>query len=83
MNAIHIDEEILQCSMQIKYIGAWMDQNMNFQTHFTKRCQSAMLNLLKIRSIRQFLTKKSCETLVVSTVLSQLDYANSLLIGSP
>ena len=71
--------------MQIKYLSAWLDQNMIFKTHVTKQCQSAVLSFLRIRSIRQFLTctKKAFEALVVGTVLSHLDNANSLLIGSP
>ena len=30
-NAIHIEEEIIQRSMQIKYLAAQLDQNMNFK----------------------------------------------------
>ena len=41
-----------------------------------------MWSFLRIRSVRQFLNRDACETLIIGTVISHLDYANSLLIGA-
>ena len=40
-----------------------------------------MINLLKIRAARKFLTRKTRTKMVISLVISHLDYANSLLVG--
>ena len=47
------------------------------------KCKAAMVNLLKIRAARKFLTRKACTKMVISLVISCLDYANSLLVGLP
>ena len=67
----------------IRYLGAWLDNNLSFKHHVMKKCQVAMWNFLRIRSIRKYLTKEACETLVIGVVMSHLDYSNSLLIGVP
>ena len=40
-----------------------------------------MLNYFKIKSIRKYLTKEATETLVLSLVISHLDYCNVILYG--
>ena len=40
-----------------------------------------MLNYFKIKSIRKFLTKEATEVLVLSLVISHLDYCNVILYG--
>ena len=54
-----------------------MKQHINFirKTTFFELCQ--------ISTIRQYLTVDATKTLVVSLVLSQIDYCNSLLAGFP
>ena len=42
----------------IRYLGAWLDNNLSFKHHVMKKCQVAMWNFLRIRSIRKYLTKK-------------------------
>ena len=42
-----------------------------------------MINLLKIKVTRKFLTKEAYAKLTISLVISHLDYAHSLLVGLP
>ncbi len=42
-----------------------------------------MLNFFKIKSIRKYLTEDATETLVLSLVISHLDYCNVILYGIP
>ena len=67
----------------IKYLGSWLDENLNFKHHITKKCQTAMYNVFKIRNIRKFLTKEACHTIMLGLVISHLDYNNALLYGLP
>ena len=42
-----------------------------------------MKSILKIKNIRKYLTQSAAEFLVLSTVVSHLDYCNSILAGLP
>ena len=63
----------------IHYLGTLMDTNLTFKIHTTHVCKKAMINLQRITLIRVCLTKKTAETLVLSLVISHLDYANVIL----
>ena len=54
-----------------------MKQHVNFI------CKTAFFELRRISTIRQYLTVDATKTLVVSLVLSRIDYGNSLLAGLP
>ena len=51
--------------------------------HVIKICQTAYFGLKQITSIRRFLTEDGAKTLATSYILSQLDYCNCLLMGTP
>ena len=42
-----------------------------------------MKSIVKIKNIRKYLTQSAAEILVLSTVVSHLDYCNSILAGLP
>ena len=42
-----------------------------------------MLNLLKIKATRRYLTTKTCANTVITLVMTHLDYAKSILTGLP
>ena len=58
---INIASDLIVRSDTIKYLSVWMDQNLTLKQHITKKCQNAMLNFLKIRSIRQYLDNATTE----------------------
>lgn len=65
----------------IRYLGAFLDETLNFKEHVKRKCRTAMLNYFRIKSIRKYLTKEAAETLVLSLVISHLDYCNIILYG--
>ena len=65
-----------------RYLGAWLDSQMNLKYHATMKCKAATLNMRRIQSMRQFLDQSTCEILVCSLVLTQLDYSNGILYGA-
>ena len=79
--------EILVCDDSIKiqncirYLGAFLDDNLDFKDHIKRKCQSAMLNFFKIKSICRYLTREATEGLCLSLVISHLDYCNVILYG--
>ena len=51
--------------------------------HINFICKTALLEIRRISTIRHYLTDDATQTLVVSLVLSRIDYCNSLLAGLP
>ena len=80
---LNLGNESIAASNAVKCLGAWIDKNLNFQQHIIKKSQAAMLNFRKIKAIRKFLSTEACETLVITLVVSHLDYCNSILLGLP
>ena len=75
-------EEISQ-SKCIKYLGTWMDQELSFRQHIMNKCRLAMLNIQWIKLIRNILNEDTTHTLVLSLVMSHLDYCNAIFYGLP
>ena len=83
INSITVAGDLILRSDIIRYLGVWLDASLNFKTHATKKCQTAMLNFFRIRSIHHLLTQESASSLVLSLCVSHLDYCNSVLYGLP
>ena len=64
----------------MKYLGVNLDNELTFRKYIISKCQTAILNILRIETIRSFLTLEACKILMTALVLSNLDYANSVLI---
>ena len=56
-----------------------MDSALNFKQHIKNKCKTAMFNLQRISATRKYLTRSATNKLMVSLVISHLDYANALL----
>ena len=82
-NIININREEIPKSDCIKYLGGWVSALLSFKTHIFKKCQAAVVNLVKIPNIMKYLTEGTTKTLLLVLVLSYLDYANAILAGLP
>ena len=83
MTNIEINEHTIDRSITVKYLGAWLDQELKLKQHITNKCRLAMANIQGIKKLRLILTNQATETLVIVLVMSQLDYCNTLFIGLP
>ena len=72
---IEIAGDKIESESCIRYLGAYLDETLNFKEHIKRKCRTAMLNYLKIKSIRKYLTAEATEILVLSLVISHLDTA--------
>ena len=81
--SINVNGEEIMRTNTTKYLGAYLDSKLDFREHIKIKCKAAMLNIYKIRAARKNLTRSACNKLMVSLVLSHLDYANSLLGNLP
>ena len=68
-------------SHSIRYLGAYLDKNLNYKQHVNKKCQAAMFNYFKIKVIRRLLDIPTATSLCLSLCIFHLDYCNSLLYG--
>ena len=83
VNQINVNGEIIPRSYITRYLGAYLNSALNFKEHIKIECKSAMLNLLKVKATRKFLTRKASSEAVIALVTSHLDYANWILVGLP
>ena len=72
----------IQFSDCVKYLGVHIDSQLTLNQHIRHMTSIAYLQLRRIASIRSCLTKKAASTLVITLVLSLLDYCNSLMAGA-
>ena len=82
-NTININGKTIQCTKKIKYLGGHLDSSLTLKDHIIAKSKAATINIIKIRNIRKYLNQDICHKLVISLVLSHLDYSNSLLSGLP
>ena len=80
---LRIELDVIWLCMNIAKTMAWMDDKLHFKTHIANKCRIAMWNLQKLKAICDTLTEETCETLVLSLVISHLHYANAILVGLP
>ena len=80
---INVNGEVVKYSQCIRYLGACVDEKLNFKIHIANKCKIAVWNLQKLKAIRHILTEEACKTLVMGLVISHLDYANTILVGLP
>ena len=81
-NEILVCGDNIELQNCIRYLGAFLDDTLDFKYHIKRKCQTAMLNYFKIiKSIRKYLTKEATEVLCLSLVISHLDYCNVILYG--
>jgi len=71
----------INISSHIRSLGVIFDSALSFAKHIDYIISSCNFYIRNIGRIRQFLSKKAFEMLVVALVTSSLDYCNSLLNG--
>ena len=81
--SLKVNNDIVPTSDTIKYLGAWLDQHLSFKTHIKKKCQTAMMNLQRIKAIHHMLSQEAYHQLMLGLVMSHLDYINAILINLP
>ena len=57
---IQVNGDLIVRMPIIRYVGAWMDSNLNYKTHATKKCQAAMVNFQRLKSICHLLDTNLC-----------------------
>jgi hypothetical protein len=82
-DSIDIGQNVIQFKDSVKYLGVHLDQTLSMDKQVSALCRSAYFHLRKIRSVKSYLSEDTTKQLVISHVLSRLDYCNSVLAGLP
>ena len=75
---LDVNEELEERTEVIKYLGAYMDAQLNMQNHITEMCRKAMYGLYRLKQVRKVLTDEAAETIAVGKVMSHLDYSSAI-----
>jgi len=67
----------------VRDLGIYIDSDLLMRTHVSKTVSGCFAMLRQIRSIRRSVTKPVLQSLVVSLVLSRVDYGSATLAGLP
>jgi len=79
----HVGTDFVKSAKSVRDLGIYLDSDASMKAHVSKTVSSCFNVLRQIRSIRQSVTRPVLQSLVVSLVLSRLDYGNAALAGLP
>ena len=79
---LNFDGETLDHVNEINLLGVRIANDLDFKPFINKKVKTCNFKLRNLWHIRDTLTHKTRVTLVTSTIISNLDYCNSLLICS-
>ena len=80
---INVSGLIVPLSDHIKLLGVTIDSNLNFRKHANLVFKSCFFHIKSIRHIRHALDADTARIIGHALISSRLDYANSVLYGSP
>ena len=83
IHELNVAGDLIPRTDLIRYLGVWLDAGLTYKQHIIKKCQAAMANFTRIRSIRHLLDTDTTAGLCLSLCISHIDYCNSLLYGIP
>ncbi|KAI4900229.1 hypothetical protein NFI96_026022, partial [Prochilodus magdalenae] len=81
--AISLGNSLITPTEDARSLGVTLDGQLAFSAHIANLTRSCRFLLYTIRRIRPFLSQEATQLLVLSLVISRLDYCNSLLDGLP
>ena len=81
--SITIGDTVLDCSSQVKDLGAIFDRVLSLRQHVSYTSRSCRFHLRNISRIRKYISQDISIVLINSLVMSRLDYSKGLLYGLP
>ena len=65
IDSIDVNGNLITILESVQYVGAFLDQLLNFKAHMKQKCRTAMSHLMWIRNICKFLTKDTCAMFIL------------------
>ena len=80
-DGLSIAGEVIKAKQCVRNLGVYMDSELKMNLHVQNVVRVCYGKLRKIASFRKYLTEDVTKTLVHAVIISNIDYANSLLFG--
>jgi len=80
---VRIGDDWIFPADSVRNLGIYLDSDASMRVHVSKTVSNCFAALHQIRSIRRCIPRQVLVSLVVSLVLSRLDYGNATLAGLP
>ena len=81
--SIVIGDATIIPTTSVRNVGAYFDIHMTMVPHIDAICKKCNYHLRRISSIRAYINKSLCHSIIMALVVSNLDYCNSLLLDVP
>jgi hypothetical protein len=81
--SIRVGSETIRSSSSVRDLGVYIDADLSMRTHVQRTVADCFAVPRQIRSICRSLPPSALRTLVVSLVLSRLDYGKATLVSIP
>jgi len=78
-----IGDDYITSAASVRHLGIYIDSDVSMKSHVTRMVSTCFAALRQIRSIRHCVPRQALLSLVVSLVLSRVDYGNATLAGVP
>ena len=82
VKGVFIDDECIRFSKEVKNVGVWIDENLNFSKQVNTIVSHGFKILKDIKRTKKYLLKDHLERITHAMVSSRLDYCNSILYGT-
>jgi len=82
-DALRVDTDHVTPTTSVCDLGIYVDCDVSMRTHVSRTVSSCFAVLRQLRSIRRIVSPAVLQLLVVSLVLSRLDYGNATHAGLP
>ena len=80
---LEINGNTITPSTQVRNLGVIFDETLCLSPHVSTMCQKMFFDMKQISFFRKYMSLNVTTQLMVSLVLTKLDYCNSLLAGIP
>jgi len=75
--------DLVQPVRSVWNLGIHLDSDLSMNTHITRTVSGCFAVLRQLRSISRYLSQPVVQSLIVSLVISRLDYGSAMLAGLP
>ena len=81
--SLSLDSSTVPCSTVVRDLGVLLDSELTIKQHISKVTSICYYHLRRLRQIRNYVSREIMIQLVMSLVISCMDYCNSVLVGLP
>lgn len=80
---LNLNGSVINPTKNVKNLGIMFDEELTMSDQVSSLCKTMFMVLKKISTYRKYMTQEVAEKVMVSLVLSKMDYCNCLLAGLP